>query len=317
MNRNKLIFKFAKNCEKPTTAFYRFMNIFFVSAMVLYGRKIYGSLRKKYGNRKFILVPTSDAGDIMYFRYSKKMLDEKYGKDWLYIYDNRNKRIVDLMGFENVCPMPVYSVAALSYSLFHDNDNKIDMINGYAWCMFDCEKANKNVRFDYPVMNVNQEYIDSIKKDNDLQDKKAIILAPYEQGITSSGFSILSMAFWEKLAKEFADLGYVVFTNCKNDAVEPVIKGTKHIFPRFSDMEACVSELGNMVSIRSGFVDYVRNSTAKMVVLYPNDLYINQWSIDLYNKRKNVREYKYAEGENAIVSEDELVKTIIAFYNEK
>lgn len=316
MNRKRLIFKFSKRCEKPDNKLFRFLNIFFVFAMVNYGRHLYKKLRKVYKEKTIVCVPSSDAGDIMFFRFSKKLLEEKYGKDWVYVYDNRNRRIVESLDFQCTCPMPVYSIAALSYANFYDNDKKIKLVNGYSWCLFDCEKKNSHIELDYPRLEPDKAYLDNIISENELDKNKAVILAPYEQGITSSGLPILSNAFWEELARKLVDKGYVVFTNCKDDEIEPKIKGTKKIFPKFCDMEACVNVIGNLISMRSGFIDYVRNSSAKMMVLYPNDEYYLQWGINLKGNNEKIKELKYLDSNLNIVSEEELLNNIVGWFNE-
>lgn len=137
--------------------------------------------------------------------------------------------------------------------------------------------------YDYgkkPKKFENEDVIDSFFHKNGLRLGKTVILSPYANTATK-----LPNEYWEKLAKEYQDNGYVVCTNSSSDN-EPAIKGTKKMFFSIEIAVAVVEKAGTFVGLRSGLCDVISSAIAKKIIFYPDRVYLGGKLIDFYSLRK-------------------------------
>lgn len=278
MARTSFVYKVAKKCEKPKNTFWKFMNFWFCPVMITVGWFVYKKLKKMYLDKEIVYLPSTDAGDIIFFRQMKGYMDKHYKNKWVYIYDDRNKRIVDIMDFDCKYGMKGYWIAALSYADYFFGDN-LKIHNGYGWCIFDKKYFTDSLEVQIPKYPQNEAAVEKELDTLNPNHKPMVLLAPYEQSISANGMQILPGSFWNNLAGMLIDKGYVVVTNCKGDEAEPVIAGTQRIFPKFCDLCSVSDKIGIFVSIRSGFADFTLGSTARKWILYPTDWFYDTWSV--------------------------------------
>lgn len=116
------------------------------------------------------------------------------------------------------------------------------------------------------------EYIDEITRiflDNELVKGKTVLLCPQANSI-----SILSESIWLKLAFFLKETGFIpVFLNVRIEAF-PMVE-----FPLFYSKEFC-DYAGHIISLRSGFCDLIASSSAKKIILYPDELWQSGSMID-------------------------------------
>ena len=99
---------------------------------------------------------------------------------------------------------------------------------------------------------------------------RSMVLSPYEQTFLSVGEPQLPDSFWIALAKELAELGYCVFTNCDGRKELP-IEGTRVFFPPLRELAGAVEYAGHCICVRSGFADWASSTRrARVTVLYPS-----------------------------------------------
>ena len=295
MYRKSLIYKFAKKCEKPdNSVFWQIMNCIFSEVMIKMGFLLYLYYKHRYPNTELLFIPSADAGDLLFLRYSYPYIQKIYGTDTKLFLDGRNKKIAEVLGLPNVELVSQLQIVPLAKAFYYYGDKKLKRLHSvYHWCFFDMQDATDAYIKDTPVYQVDQKAVEEIFISNNLIPGKTVVLAPYEQGITSSGYSIIPQHVWEELAYILTKNEYTVCTNCKGDALEPVVKGTSHVFPTLDNISAFVAKAGYMIAIRSGFCDFTVDTSAKKVILYPSDRYYERWSVYNFGCKGDCMELQY------------------------
>ncbi len=125
---------------------------------------------------------------------------------------------------------------------------------------------------DCPVFATTSEYVEKFFDDNGLVKGKTVVLAPYAGSFTSD----IPVAFWEKLACKFIEMGYVVVTNCSSEN-EKTILGTKSIFFDLSDTVPILENAGVFIGLRSGLCDIASTAKCKKVVFYESGFNASQF----------------------------------------
>ena len=308
MRRESLVFRFLKKAEKPgKSPFFKAMNVLMNASLSLYGEKVINKLTRAYPDYRFILIPSRSAGDMYFLKYGFDELVKKAKADrHLLIVDSAScAKSAEGLGYDNLYPVGMLKQKSLVvYQRTHiGRDERI--INAYPWCMFDRKDAVKGKL---------QGKAKTCQKDRGAYATGKIILSPYERSITELGLKKLPTEFWEKLAEELKKRGYQVFTNCSGSAEEPVIRHTSKIFPKYSEIEEVVEEMGNCISVRSGFSDFVSDANARKLVLYPTKGYLNSWSLYRVKEVQNCREIVYGDYEG---NEAALIRDIGDFFTNK
>lgn len=91
---------------------------------------------------------------------------------------------------------------------------------------------------------------------------KTVIFAPYAHSIVE-----VPLSFWEKLAMEYEEKGFLVLTNVAKGQA-PLV-GTKGISLPLKEMKAAVEYGGHFVSMRSGLCDLLQGAKAKKTLVFP------------------------------------------------
>lgn len=137
----------------------------------------------------------------------------------------------------------------------------------------------------YPKIKINKI------KEWDLIRGKVIVCNPY-----STSMDINPM-FWEKLAELLIEKGYIVYTNIIQG--QEAIKGTRPLDCSIFEMATICNGIPLMVSIRSGIIDYVINTTCNKFIIYNNldqQDQKNQNMFSIYNldswQKDNICQYR-------------------------
>lgn len=112
-----------------------------------------------------------------------------------------------------------------------------------------------------------KQYVDDLFEEYGLKKGNTVILFPYAKTATS-----LDVSFWERLAEELKNKGYIVCTNCGGDG-EPEINGTIKLFFDLRYSIETVEEAGCIVGLRSGLCDVISTANAKKIIIYPDRIY--------------------------------------------
>lgn len=147
-----------------------------------------------------------------------------------------------------------------------------------------------------------KEYVQKIFADKELLPQKTAILMPY-----ANTASMLSVSFWEELAKKLWDRGYVVCTNSSGED-EPVIKGTKELFFDIRYGVEMAEEAGVLIGLRSGLCDVLSTAKAKKIILYPDRLYGADSFIKFYSLN---RMELCQDASEIVVSDSEPVEEVV------
>lgn len=114
---------------------------------------------------------------------------------------------------------------------------------------------------------------------------KAVILCPYANSLNK-----VKWHFWEALALKLRESGYTVYTNSGSDT-EPIIEGTIRLKCGMLELLAIARDAGHVVGLRSGILDWLLLSGAKMVALYPDDQMLSFYDINAVISSEQVEQY--------------------------
>ena len=95
---------------------------------------------------------------------------------------------------------------------------------------------------------------------------KTVIIAPYAKSVVQPPDS-----FWEKLAGEWQDKGYLVCTSVNGG--ERAIRGTAPLSPPLNQMTAAVEYAVVFIGLRSGLCDIVHTANCRKIVVFPDCYY--------------------------------------------
>lgn len=282
------------------------------------GYRVYKKIRKQIGqNVKLIISPAKSIGDIYlvlaYLGAYLKTQETGYGfvlstkgaahvckeageNNYVVIHEmNELCRFIQFVGETRtnsfvINPIPMYA-------------NRIRNINGYGNCR--C--------FDIPFRNfvadMNHKTIGTPIKAEKIEfnlKKKSVVISPYANFLQP-----LNEDFWNKLIKKLKENKWDIYTNGVNGK-EKELEGTTSISWGFSKTLAFLNEAGFFIGIRSGLCDVLSSTTAKMIVLYPEQKVSNGIDAIEYFNMVNMglnmyaSEIKYQES-----NEDKIIKTIL------
>lgn len=152
-------------------------------------------------------------------------------------------------------------------------------IDAYRSCLYRLEKSAVLKKPVFP-----KEKIDNIIKKYSLIEGKTIIIAPDANTIKGK------RSFFEILAKELLNQGYLVLTNLVNEHDEP-IKDTQGIYLPLDIVCSIADYCGAFIGMRSGLLDVVMFSKSIVIALYPkDDMRFKYFNIN-YFENKNMMQY--------------------------
>ncbi len=145
-----------------------------------------------------------------------------------------------------------------NYAVKFPNSNLKDCIK------YGCLNLEADSKFLAPHLILHSNKIKNFINDNNLLNKKAILLCPYASVTNEIGNN-----FFEKLVTIYKRMGYLVITNISND--EKAIKGTITIKCNFQE----IFELGHymecIIGLRSGILDLLVFTNKLVISIYPKD----------------------------------------------
>ncbi len=258
-------------------------------------KSIYNRL-SKISNYIYIF-PFKSIGDIYILGLYRQSAAEKFNKDFtLVVVGEVCKKVALIMGFKKVisidqnsmyilCKLKslfnkeVSNMEVLHYDYYHTSIifnvleyNKINFSKCYSNVVFQ-EKLNTNFVLSFK----NDNNIDQYCVDNKIIKGKTVILAPYAKSILD-----ISIVFWENLALDLIDKGFIVFTNCGNDLELPITGTEKICFP-LETAHSVVEYAGYFIGLRSGLCDFISNTKCLKVIIYPKWKGMNYKLIDFYS----------------------------------
>lgn len=105
-----------------------------------------------------------------------------------------------------------------------------------------------------------------------LRKGKTVIIAPYSNTVPQ-----YTMDFWKRIVQLCKNAELDVATNISRG--EKPIEGTEGLFFNLSDSIIITEYAGVFISIRSGLCDILSSSRAKKLILYPDKMYLEIFSI--------------------------------------
>lgn len=278
-----IIYQIAKKCEKPENAFWNFMNFFFCQCMILYGKHVYQNVRKQFPDKQLLLLPTGSAGDsFIYSCFQSYLLKylQKDEQDTQLLISETTREAYQSCGLTEICSLPMQQIVALSMAVHYYGQDYIKIVDAYQWCIFDYQNIQKlAVKPQKPNFVYQPEQVANALERIYCVAGKTIVLSPYEKTLSALSLPKPMPEFWTELSEALKKKGFCVCTNCKGDESEPPIPGTMSVFPALSECEALVNFAGGAVVLRSGFADFIRMTTANMIVLYPSEKFFQKFRL--------------------------------------
>jgi len=251
------------------------------------GRKVYNSLKKKYGNTKLFLCPYTGTGDIYLIgTFWKQYIDYYQIREYVFLVLSKAcYRVTKLFDISNVVQLDNMRDAEdlISYYLFNQtninmvilNDgwrelpySRTEWLRGYKGLYF-TQLFRKfvfglpdDIKPQHPEICEITDDIRKLYKNNGLMPGRTVVLSPYSNTLLD-----LPDLFWERLVDELKGKGFTVCTNCDGQKEKP-IAGTVGVFVKLDQAPQFVNYAGYFVGIRSGFCDIISGTSAKKIILY-------------------------------------------------
>lgn len=251
------------------------------------GKRYRDKLIKEYGDIPIFLCPYTGTGDI----YLIGTFWEEYVKrnsidDYIFVViTGACKKVASLFDIKNVVLVNKKAKAAnlIDYYMYDRvkgnlkilNDcwaqvhtNQVEWFRGYKGLYFTdlfrkyVFELPQDIKPKHPILKDESEKIEKIFRECELESGNTVILSPY-----SNTLSDLPETFWEQMAINLREKGYVVATNC-GSKTEPAIDGTKGVFFPLDIAPQFIEEAGAFVGVRSGFCDVISSAKAKKIILY-------------------------------------------------
>jgi len=308
MKRQSFIYKFLKKCEHPQGRFWDLMNTLFCSGMNIAGLFYYKRIVKDYPGRKILIMPSASMGDVVILNAYIDEILIRFGIDkYILVIDDRLVRVANQIKLSNVVGLKNYVISSIVMSKTHKPNKLTECYNIFSAILFDKGNTSVPLSAKYPIFDPVTD-IALLCNECGVTKDKTVILAPYEQHITVSGRAHLDIGFWEQLASKLMQEGYNVVTNCNINAGEMPINETKIFFPKICEIGEMVDFAGSIIGVRSGLFDYLGNTKAKKIVLYPDKSFLEMWSVEKMWQMNNIMELVYNDFHN-----DQLLEECLAF----
>lgn len=250
-------------------------------ARVLRGIKTLNNIRSKYPQEHLIICPYNAMGDVYQAlsflpEYCKK---KNINKTVVIVTGNACRQVAELFEVNNILIFDRISMDELVQAVIflreknliiahHDRPYTNDIIkylNRKFLSFADFYKCGVYGigRDATPVIPTNKKPLDSkcgIKKG------EAVIISPYARSMVQ-----IPDAFWVKLAKEYIEKGFQVYTNVAGD--EKPIDGTKPLNIPINRMISACENAGIFIGIRSGLCDVLTHARCRKIVVFPDCYY--------------------------------------------
>jgi len=113
--------------------------------------------------------------------------------------------------------------------------------------------------------------------------KKMVLLVPFAHGKKLP----IEIKLWQNLINYLNDNGYQVFVNSRSRFYDAI-----NIYLPIELVIPFVENMDLVISVRTGFVDFISSTKVKKVIIYKDKAEMNFWSI---------KEYNYASVKNKII----------------
>lgn len=257
--------------------------------MIVFGKRYYASLRKKYPGHVILYTPTASIGDLCYI---KKILPtilrlNHISKPYLLLAEKSVYDTAKTLNFE-LC-IPVSKTELFPLAMMHTlyGDELEDLFNCLAWELFYPKYVKADITYEhlYEKSDKSSSFC--------LKPGRNIILAPFENTATQLCEDTLSRSFWERLSKYLLDLNYTVYTNCRKNSEEQPISGTIKLELPLKSLQEAVANSDAVIAMRSGLADFLCDIPVPQYILYPDDKWLEKYSLKRISENRQLAEIVY------------------------
>jgi hypothetical protein len=251
------------------------------------GKTYRGKLVEKYGDVPIFVCPYTGTGDIYLIgTFWGEYVKRNNITDYVFVVISvACKKVATLFEIKNIelVKEKKYVAFLIDYYLYNPKKGKIKILND-CWAQVHTNQVEwfrgyKGLHFTQlfrkfvfelpddvkprqPQFKNEEKRVKEIFDNNHLKTGNTVVLSPY-----SNTLSDLPELFWEEIAHELNNLGYVVVTNSSGET-EPAIKGTNGIFFPLDIAPQFIEKAGAFIGVRSGFCDVISATKAKKIILY-------------------------------------------------
>jgi len=250
-------------------------------ARMLRGARTLERIREIYAMQHLIVCPNNALGDIYWAMaflpaYCKK---HEIGKVAVVVAGDGCRQVAEMFGTENIIALDFTEMDELVQAfIFTREDNCIiahhdrpytdniikyldkrflSFINYYRCAVYCLPRDTKPAR---PTR------LHAFTEKDRLAKDKTVIIAPYAKSVVQPPDS-----FWEKLAGEWQDKGYLVCTSV--NVGERAIKGTTPLSLPLNQMEAAAEHASVFIGLRNGLCDIVHTANCRKIAVFPDCYY--------------------------------------------
>lgn len=309
-----MIYRVSKKCEKPgKSLLWKSMSLCWHMIMIIQGYFVYKKLRHKFPGKTLLFAPVASNGDICLFRYILPYFLEYNNIDeYVILVEKKLIQITKVLGFSDIEGLNSTKLFPLSMSYHFLGSEMNHIINFLPWEITDLANVKQKINFDFPKYVIEKSKMKKLCEKYHLIFNRTILLAPYEQTISVLGLPDIPIEVWGMIASRLSKKGYCLLTNCKEE--KDIIKGTKQLFCPFSEINPILNYAGNLITIRSGLVDFTCNTNSRKIVFYPNDDWLIKWGSLDSEMNQNLSKYSY-EAYAKLEQESQDITVWIPFVN--
>lgn len=248
---------------------------------VLRGADTLKKLREIYPISHFVICPHNALGDVYWALAFLPEYCHKYNLSdvSVLVIGNACRQVAELFQTGKVLMLEQTEMEELVQAVLfcreenciiahHDRpytDNIIKYLDRHELSFIDYFKCavyglEKDTEPSLPACNVTFANPDTIEKG------KTVILSPFAKSVVQ-----LPNTFWESLADNYRQKGYLVCTNVTDD--EKPINGTQALSVPINQMISAAEYAGLFVGIRSGLCDILTTAKCRKIVVFPDCIY--------------------------------------------
>jgi hypothetical protein len=245
------------------------------------GAKTLKQIRMQYPMHHLVVCPSNALGDVYWAMSFLPAYCEKHGikETAVIVIGNGCRQVAELFGAENIIMLEhtemdefvqtiIFTRESNLIIAHHDRpytDNIIKWLDKHFLSFIDYYRCAV-YGLDKDTPPVPPTNLAPFENHENIPKGKAVILSPYAKSVVE-----LQPGFWEKIAAEYLERGYEVYTNVVSE--EQPIPGTHTLSVSISQMPAAAAFAGAFIGIRNGLCDVLFSVNCRKTVVFPDCYY--------------------------------------------
>ncbi len=244
---------------------------------------VYWGLKKKYRERKMIILPINATGDAyLTGRYIKGYITQNNIQTYVLLTSSKSvKKILELYGETYVDVISLGDMDKLKEVVDKVGESKLNVVFLMFWGLYAHQNLIKIEEFTTisflemfrgAVMGMNDEKnarlpvfkpLNEIALNEKIVKGKTVLLAPYASTFDDE----IDVEWWEELVLYLKTKNYIVFSNTSSES-ESVIRGTVGASWKYEELVPILDFCGYFIGVRSGLCEVISSSSCRKIIIY-------------------------------------------------